>query len=288
MIKKLFNRIRDSFGKINEDSLDENAVLDESPHVSDEGEKKVCVLEFYAFMRKLYEKILGRLGFSYFITGSEEEFLSSLECCSVAVVDDNQPDIRGFLLASKLKAERPELPVVVCTANASLEAYEEFKVSKADALLFKPVSESELADCINRVLVKSSAEPVVEEKVIPKKRGRKPFTFLDIAEKHVREFSQSGLSKAEFARKNKLSISSLKNEFRIIALPESVKKLVGENIDCFKKSFFEHITKLKDEQSILDLCSEIIERGSKGSYYDLSALKQRVNEYLSLEKKDEV
>ncbi|RLF29188.1 MAG: hypothetical protein DRN14_02765 [Thermoplasmata archaeon] len=288
MLKELFNRIRNSFGRINEDSFDENTVLDDSPLVSDDGDKKVCVLEFYQCMRELYAKYLGRAGFSYFITGKEEDFLSESAGCSAVVLDDCQPDIRGFLLASKLKAERPELPVIVCTANACLEAYEEFKVSKADALLFKPVSGSELADCINRVLVKGSAKPVVEKKVVPRKRGRKPFTFLDIAEKHVREFSDSGLSKAEFARKNKLSLSTLKNEFRIVAMPETAKKIVQENIDCFKKSFFEHITKLKDEQSIFDLCGEIIERGSKGSYYDLSALKERVTEYLSLEKKDEV
>lgn len=288
MLKKLFNRIKNSFGKINEDSFDENTVPDDSPLVSDDGEKKVCVLEFYQCMRELYEKFLGRAGFSYFITGKEEEFILSIEGCSAVILDDCQPDIRGFLLASKMKADNPELPVIVCTANACLEAYEEFKISKADALLFKPVSGSELADCINRVLVKSSAEPVVEEKIVQKKRGRKPFTFLDIAEKHVREFSESGFSKAEFARKNKLSLSTLKNEFRIVSMPETAKTIVKNNIDSFKKSFFEHITKLKDEQNIIALCSEIAERGGKGSYYDLSALKERVNEYLSLEKKDEV
>lgn len=278
MLRKLLNRFRKRLAE-EELNLPE---ADTSALVSEDGTERIVVLEYFSEMRKCYAKMLE--GFSYYITGVAEDALVEIENCSAVILDDRQPDICGFRIAAQIKSEKPDLPVLIVTANASLEAQEEFKVSGADLIAFKPVSE--LKEKLSRLLVKSSVEPVVEPPP-PKKRGRRPYSFLDIAEKHLRDYGESGLSKAEFARKNKLSLSLLKNEFRIASLSEEVKNIIKGGIDSFRKSFFEHICKL-DEQSILDVCSEIAERGKQGAYYDLSALKKRVSEFKTLEKSDEV
>ncbi|MBN1157132.1 response regulator [Candidatus Woesearchaeota archaeon] len=287
MLNKLFSKLKSIFDKgLVSDSDD--GFFDEGPLVSDEGKARVCGLEYFGCMRGIYAEYLSRNGYSYFLTGSADEFLSEVSAASAVILDDRQPEIHGFALARKLKEDNASLPALIITADCSVESEAEFCASGADAILYKPVSEAEFIECLNRLLVKGSAEPVVPEKVVEKKRGRKPFSFLDVIERNVKELSESGLSKAEFARKKKMSLSSLKNEVRIAEMPEASKKIIRDNIDCFKKSFFEHITKLKEEKNISALCSEIAERGKSGSYYDLSALKQRVNGYLTLEKNDEV
>lgn len=251
-------------------------LVEDFPIISSEGKPRIVVYEYYQQMRELYAKYLR--GYSYFITGKKEEFLQEIEHCDAVIIDVCQ----GFQLARKSKAEN-NLPVICCTAFGSLEFFEEFKNSKADAFLIKPISQEELIGCLNRVIVKNIPEPAKEEKKSVR-RGRKPLTFVDIAERNFNEFKESGLSKAAFARDKKTSLSSLKNEFKIVVLPESAKKVIKENIDCFKKSFFEHIAKLKNEQSIIDICNEISERTEKGNYYDLVKVKERANEYLKLEK----
>ncbi|MCK5607983.1 response regulator [Candidatus Pacearchaeota archaeon] len=277
MIKKLIEKGRQIFSK-KEDGPGHELPQYE-PIVSDAGQIMIGVLEYYEEMRKLYARYLE--GYSYFITHDHEQFMVQLDSFDAVILDCREPDINGFNLASLIKEKKP-VPIIICTANGSLEANEEFKVSKADACLIKPVSQEELIDCLNRGMVKTIPEPVVKEKK-PAKRGRKPLTFLDIAEKRCREFEESNLSKAEYARRNKISLSNLKNEFKIASLPESAKKIVKENTDCFKKSFFEHICKL-DEQSIIDICNEISEQGSKGNYYALNKVMERTKKYFELKK----
>jgi len=246
---------------------------EEETALTAEGQLRIVVLEYFSEVRQRYARALE--GFGYFITGSVDEALAEAKDCAVVILDDRQPDICGFRIASQLKQEKPDLPVLIVTANCSLEAHEEFKASGASAILFKPAHD--LVAYVNRLLVKSSAEPI-PPRPQPKKRGRRPFSFLDIAEKHASELSESGLSKAEFARKHKLSLSLLKNELRIAALPDAAKKSIRDNPDCFRKSFFEHICKL-DAPVITDLCTEIAQRGKQGACYDLAALKQRVTVY---------
>ena len=282
---KIINRIRNIFKKDKNNSAEEAINFEYIPLISDQGKGKVAVLEYYQQMRELYAKYLLKNGYAYFITGDENEFLAAIEGCSVIILDDHQPEIKGFQLASKLKTEDFNLPVIICTDNANLEAYEEFKCSRADTYLMKPISEEEFIGCVKKAMSEAGQKPVeIENK--PAKRGRKPHTFLDIVEKRQKAFLESGLSKPEFAKKNKISISSLKSEFRINALPFEVKKLIRENPDCFKKSFFDHLCKL-NEHGLIEICSEIVEKGHQGFYFDLMAIKTRVNEYLLSEKKIE-
>jgi len=276
MINKLKEKFRIIFRKKEDDSVSDPPAYE--PVCSDAGEVRIGILEYFEEMRQVYAKFLD--GYSYHITHDCEEFISQLDSFDAVIIDKREPDINGFQISASIKNDKPDLPVIICSKDASLEAVEEFKVSKADAYLIKPISKEELSGCLKRVMVKVIPEPVVEEKK-PAKRGRKPFTFLDVAEKHFSEFEESGLSKAEFARKNKTSLSGIKNEFKIVALPESAKKIIRENTDAFKKSFFEHICKL-DEQSIIDICSEISEQAIKGNYYDLAKVKARAIEYQKL------
>ena len=264
----------------------------------------ILVLEWHMGMRELYASYLKQYHYKYRITGSVERARAELEAAlpDLFILDHRPPQVQGFALAAEIKQPLPSLPVVLCTMHGDIAAYEEFKRSGSDLFLIKPVRKEELARAIKELLVKIpkvAAAPDGKEKEeapqpetpmappppIPskKKPGRKRLSFIDDAEEMQRQLHESNQTREAFTKLKRISISQLQNEVRIAQMPDEVKKLVREEPEFFKKSFFEHLLKLKSKEHLYQLCLEIQEQGRKGNFYDLKTVKEKVAAYRFLE-----
>lgn len=79
-------------------------------------------------------------------TGEEALALFAREQPDLVVLDWNLPGRSGAEVLLELKASRPDLPVIVLTADQHADA------ARADAFLVKPFSPLELLDVIERLL----------------------------------------------------------------------------------------------------------------------------------------
>jgi CheY-like chemotaxis protein len=79
-------------------------------------------------------------------TGEEALALFSREQPDLVVLDWKLPGRSGAEILQELKASRPDLPVIVLTADQRADA------ARADAFLIKPFSPLELLDLIERLL----------------------------------------------------------------------------------------------------------------------------------------
>lgn len=265
----------------------------------------ILVLDANEEMRKHYASYLGQYYYGYRVIGAVEELEPEMgaQLPDLVILDHRPPQIAGFSLASSIKESYPELPVLLCTMHGTIADYEEFGRSKADKFLIKPIRKEDLDRVIRESLarvpkkgVAASAEADEEPKLpaetapptqsIPAKRkpGRRRTSFIDDAEALHKEFLDSKETREDFGKKHRMSVSKLQNEIRLAQMPDEVKKLVREEPSFYKKSFFEHLLKLKNKAHLIELCLEIRQQGMQGNFYNLETVKARVAEFLALER----
>jgi LmbE family N-acetylglucosaminyl deacetylase/CheY-like chemotaxis protein len=75
----------------------------------------------------------------------------------VVVTDIEMPGMTGLELIAQLRADQPDLPVVVMTAHASVDYALGALRSQADEFLVKPVSSVELINVVNRLAAEGRA-----------------------------------------------------------------------------------------------------------------------------------
>jgi two-component system response regulator HydG len=86
-------------------------------------ERRVLIVDDDADMRALIDAGLREVGFETRLTASGEEALSVLagEDFDVVVADFQMPGMSGLELCERIVASRPDIPVVVVTAHATLD-----------------------------------------------------------------------------------------------------------------------------------------------------------------------
>jgi DNA-binding response OmpR family regulator len=110
-----------------------------------DGEPRIC---------ELLEVLLARCGYRTDSAHHAGEALDLVEAAAydLALMDLAAPGAEGFALVSRLKAVRPELPVIVFTGCASLETAVETLLNGADDYVTKPFDIDELRKIVSRAL----------------------------------------------------------------------------------------------------------------------------------------
>jgi len=73
----------------------------------------------------------------------------------VVITDQTMPNITGLELAKEIKAINPHLPVILCTGFSEEIDEKNFRAKGVDAFLMKPISMTEIAEVIRKVLQQS-------------------------------------------------------------------------------------------------------------------------------------
>ena len=100
--------------------------------------------------------ILTSAGFDTYVANSGQEALDWLvgNRPDLVLLDLMMPDINGFTILRKMRANEPtkQLPVVVLTAKADQETRDETRSMGADEFLTKPINANSLIDHVKRAL----------------------------------------------------------------------------------------------------------------------------------------
>jgi two-component system response regulator (stage 0 sporulation protein F) len=116
--------------------------------------KRVVIVDDDVFVRYMFEKILGTHGFE--IAGSMSdgfEIVDSIDKLSpmpdIIVLDERMPRMSGTEACGIIHARYPSISIIFVTADES--AKERVRRAGARAILFKPVSASQLLEVINSI-----------------------------------------------------------------------------------------------------------------------------------------
>jgi DNA-binding NtrC family response regulator len=117
----------------------------------------VLIVDDEAVQRRLLEEAVKRFGYDVAIAEdgrSALDFLSSPKGREVAaiILDLVMPDVDGMAVLKELQANRADLPVIVQTANGSIEAVVKAMRAGADDFVVKPFSPERLQVSINNAL----------------------------------------------------------------------------------------------------------------------------------------
>jgi two-component system, cell cycle sensor histidine kinase and response regulator CckA len=138
-------------------------VIDEvSPNQADDGDiaptgrETILVVDDEELLAAVTKQILESLGYR---VAAETDSLEALdlfgsmpERFDLVITDMTMPNLTGIELAIKMKAVRPEVPVIVCTGFSDQISQDIAKDMGIEALVMKPVLKVELAKTVRRVL----------------------------------------------------------------------------------------------------------------------------------------
>ncbi|MGO8704973.1 MAG: response regulator [Candidatus Brocadiia bacterium] len=117
-----------------------------APHILVvDGEPRIC---------ELLEALFTRFGCQAASARHAAEALARVEAGAydLALVDLSTPGADGFTLVARLKAVRPDLPVIVVAGGASLETAVAVLLNGADDYVTKPFDMDELRKVVSRSL----------------------------------------------------------------------------------------------------------------------------------------
>ena len=123
----------------------------------------VLVVEDSAPLARTYVGYLTTDGFAarHAETGKAALEQVTMEAPDAILLDLNLPDIPGLDVLSRVREQSPDMPVIVVTANASLQVAVEAMRAGADDFLVKPVSADRLRVTVRNALEKASLERTV-------------------------------------------------------------------------------------------------------------------------------
>ncbi|MEW5721836.1 MAG: response regulator [Thermodesulfobacteriota bacterium] len=120
------------------------------------GDERILVVDDEPAVVDFLKQMLEELGYRVTArTGSLEAlatFENRPEEFDLLLTDQTMPKLTGLELARKIKAHRPDLPVILCTGFSEQITPEKAEAAGVDALLLKPLLADEIAETIRRVL----------------------------------------------------------------------------------------------------------------------------------------
>ena len=116
--------------------------------------KKILIVDDNPHMSALLSDILEMFDFQTIRANDGEEALTFLksEDFDLVITDLKMPKVGGMELLNSIKANQPELPVVVITAYERPSTQDEIFKAKADGFLAKPFTVREIEALLKRVL----------------------------------------------------------------------------------------------------------------------------------------
>lgn len=116
--------------------------------------RKVLVVDDDENIRSAFKDFLKREHCSTVVASSAEEALKKAEgqAIDLVITDVRLKSQSGVTLFMQIKAERPELPVIVITGYPNLIAEEELRTLGADYFFVKPLELDKLRDAVRKCL----------------------------------------------------------------------------------------------------------------------------------------
>ena len=120
------------------------------------GTESILLVEDEESVFKLEKLILERLGYQVIGRTSSiealEAFKANQDNYDLILTDMNMPNMTGAQLAEKIKAIKPEIPIIICTGFSDRINKEKAKSIGIDGFLMKPVVKSEMSKMVRRIL----------------------------------------------------------------------------------------------------------------------------------------
>jgi PAS domain S-box-containing protein len=134
------------------------SALEQSPMALDEvrGEEHILVVDDDHAVLKVTARGLARFGYQVTTFQSSREALDAFRAMpssfDLVLTDQTMPELTGLSLAEAMLRERPDIPILLSTGNASSLTRAEVMEAGCAELLFKPVTPSTLARAVAKVL----------------------------------------------------------------------------------------------------------------------------------------
>lgn len=118
--------------------------------------KKILVVEDEFDFRELLCHVLTEKGYSVSAAGNGEEGIQLYASLApdLVILDVHLPDMTGFEICRKIRAEgpRPETPVLICTVRSEVAPVAEGLASGATDYVLKPFQISDLLERVESAL----------------------------------------------------------------------------------------------------------------------------------------
>jgi len=126
------------------------------------GSERILVVDDEKEIVQLHELYLSKLGYRVSSmsdsTAAYEHFRTNPEGVDLVITDMAMPSLTGLDLARRMLAERPDLPIILCTGYSEVINAESAIQAGIRAFLLKPFQEKELLSLVRKVLDAGSSE----------------------------------------------------------------------------------------------------------------------------------
>ncbi len=127
-----------------------------APAVLCEGDEHILLVDDELPIVKIHQRALERYGYTVTARTSSieafEAFQSNPGRFDAVITDMTMPNMNGDQLAKKIKAIRPDIPVIICTGYSEKLSDNSMQYSGIDLFLLKPVGRTDLANGLRRLM----------------------------------------------------------------------------------------------------------------------------------------
>ena len=132
---------------------------------------KILIVDDEPALRQTLGAILKREGYAPVMVGTGHEGISKLreDHFSLVFLDIKLPDATGTKLLPQIHQIHPELPVIILTAHATLEAAMQAVKGGARDFLLKPIDPPAILERVSQIL-QETREPLRHREIISQLR----------------------------------------------------------------------------------------------------------------------
>jgi CheY-like chemotaxis protein len=120
------------------------------------GKERVLFVDDEEMLAVMSKEMLEILGYSVTVkissTEALEEFRAHSTDYDIVITDQTMPEIAGIELATKLRAIRPEIPIILCTGFSNAVDEKCAREAGINAFLLKPLTQKDLGIVIRKHL----------------------------------------------------------------------------------------------------------------------------------------
>jgi CheY-like chemotaxis protein len=119
---------------------------------------KILIVDDEPNIRRLFRDELEEEGHTIEQAGDGAEALAAVGKADydLVILDLRMPELNGLEFLEMVRQDRPNLPVIVCTAVRGMESDYDLWANRVSAILNKPVDLDVLKTEVNRVLAEAS------------------------------------------------------------------------------------------------------------------------------------
>ena len=129
---------------------------EDTPQSLSKGSEQILFLDDDKVLVDIGEQMIKRLGYRVDCRTSPYEALEAFkdhpEKYDTVITDMTMPGMSGEVFAKEILKLRPDIPVIICTGFSNMMSQEKANEAGIKGFLMKPVTLSDLSECIRKVL----------------------------------------------------------------------------------------------------------------------------------------